>query len=78
MQADPSGDYIRHFVPELRKLRGKGMHFASRSLEKAYNTNLGTAVHDPFNRMPKAEFQKLGYPQPIVVHKEVKDRAIRR
>ena len=37
-----------------------------------------TAVHDPYNHMPKAEFLKLGYPEPIVVHKEVKDRAIRR
>jgi len=25
-KADPSGDYIRHFVPELAKLRGKDLH----------------------------------------------------
>ncbi|KAF8591412.1 DNA photolyase [Ramaria rubella] len=58
-KADPSGDYIRYFVPELQNLRGK-------------------VVYDPYNHMPKTEFLKLGYPEPIVVHKDVKGRALRR
>jgi len=58
-KADPDGNYIRHFVPELKHLKGK-------------------FVHDPFGTMPKAEFKKLGYPEPIVDHKFAKERAVRR
>jgi deoxyribodipyrimidine photo-lyase len=36
------------------------------------------AVHDPYHQMPNAQFKKLGYPEPLVDHKEVKDRALRR
>ncbi|KAI4139832.1 MAG: hypothetical protein L6R39_006087 [Caloplaca ligustica] len=56
---DPDGDYIRHWVPELRNVKGK-------------------AVFDPYNRLPKAEFEKLGYPPPHVDWHETKQRAIQR
>jgi len=58
-KADPNGDYIRHFVPELKHLKGK-------------------ALHDPYHNMPKEDFRKLGYPEPIVDHKFARERAIRR
>ncbi|PWN47349.1 hypothetical protein IE53DRAFT_321378 [Violaceomyces palustris] len=38
----------------------------------------GKAIHDPFNRLTKAEFKKLGYPEPIVEHKSARERALRR
>ncbi|KAG8881219.1 hypothetical protein FRB97_009788 [Tulasnella sp. 331] len=58
-KTDPDGSYIRHFVPELKHLKGK-------------------YVHDPYGTLPKNEFKKLGYPEPIVDHKFAKERAIRR
>ncbi|CDR99981.1 related to deoxyribodipyrimidine photo-lyase PHR [Sporisorium scitamineum] len=58
-KSDPQGDYIRHFVPELKNVKGN-------------------AVHDPFHRLSKAEFDKLGYPKPIVEHAEARQRALRR
>ncbi|THV08429.1 hypothetical protein K435DRAFT_832911 [Dendrothele bispora CBS 962.96] len=54
-KADPTGEFIRSFVPELAKLRGDDLH----------NPSVSTA-------------EKLGYPQPIVKHHDVKDRALRR
>lgn len=38
----------------------------------------GKAVFDPYNRLPKEEFEKLGYPAPHVDFKESKDRCITR
>ncbi|EST07371.1 DNA photolyase, FAD-binding/Cryptochrome, C-terminal [Kalmanozyma brasiliensis GHG001] len=58
-KSDPQGDYIRHFVPELKNVKGN-------------------AIHDPFHRLGKAEFAKLGYPEPIVEHAEARQRALRR
>ncbi|SOV09568.1 related to deoxyribodipyrimidine photo-lyase PHR [Ustilago sp. UG-2017a] len=58
-KSDPQGDYIRHFVPELRGVKGN-------------------AIHDPFKRLSKAEFEKLRYPKPIVEHTEARRRALRR
>ncbi|CBQ71357.1 related to deoxyribodipyrimidine photo-lyase PHR [Sporisorium reilianum SRZ2] len=58
-KSDPQGDYIRHFVPELKNVKGK-------------------AIHDPFHRLSKPEFDKLGYPKPIVEHAEARQRALRR
>lgn len=58
-KCDPRGDYIRHFVPELKDVQG-------------------AAIHDPFNRLSEKEFAKLGYPKPIVEHKDARERALRR
>ncbi|KAL9027318.1 MAG: hypothetical protein Q9196_004143 [Gyalolechia fulgens] len=38
----------------------------------------GKAVFDPYKRLPKAEFEKLGYPAPHVDWKETKGRAVER
>ncbi|MCJ1278741.1 hypothetical protein MMC21_006558 [Puttea exsequens] len=56
---DPSGDYIRKWVPELAGLEGK-------------------AIYEPHKRLPKAEFEKLGYPRPHVDWSETKQRCIER
>ncbi|KAJ9475853.1 Deoxyribodipyrimidine photo-lyase, mitochondrial [Pseudozyma hubeiensis] len=58
-KSDPMGEYIRHFVPELKGVKGN-------------------AIHDPYHRLGKAEFEKLGYPKPIVEHAEARQRALRR
>ncbi|PWO00508.1 hypothetical protein FA09DRAFT_294029 [Tilletiopsis washingtonensis] len=58
-KSDPQGEYIRHWVPELRHVKGN-------------------AVHAPYERLSKAEFEKLGYPKPIVDHKQARERALRR
>ncbi|CAO1635711.1 unnamed protein product [Sympodiomycopsis kandeliae] len=58
-KCDPRGDYIRHWVPELKDVQGN-------------------AIHDPFHRLGEKEFQKLGYPKPIIEHKEGRERALRR
>ncbi|KAL1920085.1 uncharacterized protein VTP21DRAFT_1231 [Calcarisporiella thermophila] len=33
-------------------------------------------IHDPYHRLPKQEFDKLGYPPPIVDHKMARERAL--
>lgn len=38
----------------------------------------GKAVFDPYNRLAKDEFEKLGYPAPHVDWKETKERAVQR
>ena len=38
----------------------------------------GKAVFDPYHRLPKDEFNKLGYPEPHVDWRETKNRAIER
>ncbi|KAI5479988.1 hypothetical protein MNV49_002278 [Pseudohyphozyma bogoriensis] len=58
-KSDVSGDYIRHWVPELKKLKGK-------------------VIHDPSSHLSEKEFEKLGYPKPIVDHSKARVRAIAR
>ncbi|KAI0196390.1 FAD binding domain of DNA photolyase-domain-containing protein [Astrocystis sublimbata] len=38
----------------------------------------GKAVFDPFHRLEREEFEKLGYPEPHVDYKESKERCIKR
>ena len=54
-KADPHGDYIRAFVPELSGV-------------------FGPDIHNP----PPALADKLGYPRPLVDHREARQRALRR
>ena len=56
---DPTGAYIRKWVPELRGVEGK-------------------AVFSPHDRLPKEEFEKLGYPRPHVDWHETKQRCTQR
>ncbi|KAF8914013.1 FAD binding domain of DNA photolyase-domain-containing protein [Gymnopilus junonius] len=55
LKADPSGNFIHHWVPELRKVRGPDLHDPSSALA-----------------------DKLGYPRPIILHSEARERALRR
>ncbi|KAG6378694.1 DNA photolyase, FAD-binding/Cryptochrome [Boletus reticuloceps] len=71
-KADPTGDYIRTYVPELKNLRGPGTH--SSYLGKDAGSSNKTELHNP----PVKVADKLRYPRPIVVHAEVRERAIRR
>jgi deoxyribodipyrimidine photo-lyase len=56
---DPTGEYIRRWVPELKDVKGK-------------------AVYSPHDRLPKTEFEKLGYPRPHVDWHETKQRCMQR
>ncbi|KAI1209634.1 deoxyribodipyrimidine photo-lyase [Annulohypoxylon truncatum] len=37
----------------------------------------GKAIHDPYNRGAAAQAKKVGYPEPIVDHKESRERALK-
>lgn len=54
-KADPTGDYIRAFVEELKDVRGP-------------------EIHNPTAKI----CERTGYPRPIVDHKAVRERALRR
>jgi deoxyribodipyrimidine photo-lyase len=38
----------------------------------------GSAVHDPYGRGAQAVAEKAGYPRPMVVHKEAREKALAR
>ncbi|CCO28156.1 deoxyribodipyrimidine photo-lyase [Rhizoctonia solani AG-1 IB] len=38
----------------------------------------GKALHNPHSHLSPPEFKKLGYPEPLVDHKEARERALRR
>ncbi|WVQ71157.1 hypothetical protein IAR50_000682 [Cryptococcus sp. DSM 104548] len=56
-KCDPEGSFIRHWVPELKDVKGK-------------------AIHEPHHHLSSTEFEKLGYPAPLVEHKEARERAL--
>lgn len=58
-KTDPTGDYIRFWVPELKGVKGP-------------------AIHMPYERLDRGQFNKLKYPKPIVDHAFGRDRALRR
>ena len=77
LQTDPDDDYIRHFVPELKGLRGKGTS-PPVSVSTTAITEIVKAIHESHKHPSEKEMAKLGYPKPIVDHFEAKDRALRR
>ena len=72
IQADPTGNYIREFVPELGGLRGSGRRVWIRF--EVSCTQPPPDIHKP---SPKAA-EKLGYPLPLIAHDKARDRALRR
>lgn len=60
---DPEGEYIRHWVPELRDVEGDAIHAP---FEKGDDTEAARVASGN------------GYPRPIVDHKEARERALRR
>lgn len=70
-QADPTGDYIRHFVPELSEVRGDGTCLGINAVDF---THQQADVHRP----PVKLADKLGYPRPLVDHSQARERAIQR
>jgi deoxyribodipyrimidine photo-lyase len=72
-QADPTGNYIREFVPELGGLRGAGEDIRQYLGVGAYLYAL-LDLHKP---SPKTA-QKLGYALPLIDHGKARDRALRR
>lgn len=74
LQADPSGDYIRYFVPELSKVYGDGAWLQHRIKFFRYSGLPCSDIHNPSAKLA----EKLGYPLPLVKHDEARLRAIRR
>ena len=72
-QVDPDGEYIRTFVPELAKVRGAGMR-PTDLIRRVFSQSQLAEIHNP----PPALADKLGYPRPLVDHKEARERAIHR
>lgn len=70
LQADPTGEFIHRWVPELSSLKGKGRWY-SQLVDK---TNMFVELHNP----PPSAAKALGYPQPIIAHNEARQRALRR
>lgn len=61
-------------MPELRGVSDKGM-LACDFLWTFAHTFI-TAIHDPYGKLTKSEFEKLGYPKPIVDHAKSRARAL--
>ena len=82
-KASPDGAYIRYWVPELKNLKGKGEWFNSTYLIAcliivtfSYAHCHFPAIHDPHGSLSPKEFEKLGYPKPIVDHAKARQRAL--
>lgn len=73
-QADPTGNFIRNWIPELRKLYGPGQFIVLRLGDRVADSQLLSDLHNPSG----AVADKLGYPRPIIPHNEARERALRR
>lgn len=69
---DPDGEYIRHYVPELRACPRAD----AASAGKKGGKKLAMAIHEPYTRWGAKECKKAGYPEPIVDHKFARQRCL--
>ncbi len=60
---DPDGEYVRHFVPELKDVKGKAIH-APWEKPSLFKEQTGDEIGDE-------------YPEPIVDHSEARDAALK-
>lgn len=71
-----SQPYFRIFNPLLQSQRFDASgEFVKRFLPELKDVK-GKAIHEPHEVLSKKEFEKLGYPAPMVKHTEARDRCL--
>lgn len=73
MKCDPDGAYLRRYVTELAKVKGKGESSRYFILWRVCGYCI-TEIHDPSHDTADAH----RYPRKLVDHKEARERALRR
>ncbi|KAH8118312.1 hypothetical protein DFH11DRAFT_1686509 [Phellopilus nigrolimitatus] len=68
-KADPAGNYIRHYVPELAKLKGKDMLSQSRWAPQNPSRSASSSsskIHNSSSALTAAQYTSLGWSDPAL------------